>query len=174
MDAIFVGLAASVAVSLILSALTSVARRLTERSREASEKERRAIITEVIATSPQVDHGTDVGIVLSDLASYLSTSTRQSASKEEIREEVRSAVISLQDRLERIEQRFPEEATLEKITSINDAILATKVEQLQKSIEQIESIILTKWDVATIVFAVFAAIGGVAGVIFAVANFVLK
>jgi hypothetical protein len=33
---------------------------------------------------------------------------------------------------------------------------------------------MTKWDVATIVFAVIAAIGGVAGVIFTVANFVLK
>ncbi len=57
---------------------------------------------------------------------------------------------------------------------MNDAILATKVEQLQKSIEQLDSRILTKWDVATIVFAVMAAIGVVAGVIFAVANFVLK
>jgi hypothetical protein len=95
-------------------------------------------------------------------------------SRAEIRREVEAAITALQGRLEQIEQRFPEEATLEKIATVNDAILATKIEQLEKSIENLESKLLTKWDVATIVFAVFAAIGGVAGVIFAVANFVLK
>ncbi len=94
--------------------------------------------------------------------------------KEEVRHEVEGAVRAVQERIERIELRFPEQSTIDKVASVNDAILATKVEQLQKSIEQLDSRILTKWDVATIVFAVMAAIGVVAGVIFAVANFVLK
>jgi hypothetical protein len=57
---------------------------------------------------------------------------------------------------------------------MNDAILATKVEQLQKSIERLEDQTLTKWDIVTIVFMVIAAVGGLAGVVFTVANFVLK
>jgi hypothetical protein len=95
-------------------------------------------------------------------------------SREEIRKEAEEAVSVFRERLEQVERRFPEESTLEKIASINDAILATKVEQLQKSIEQLEDRILTKWDVATIVFMVIAAVGGLAGVVFTVANFVLK
>jgi hypothetical protein len=95
-------------------------------------------------------------------------------SKEEVKQEVDSAVNVIRERLERVEQRFPEESTLEKIASINDAILATKIERLEKSIENLESTLVTKWDVATIVFAVFGAISGVAGVIFTVANFVLN
>jgi hypothetical protein len=91
-------------------------------------------------------------------------------SKEQIREEVRKEVMALEERLDRVEQRFPEEATLEKIASINDAILATKVEQLEKSVAELESRLLTKWDVA----AIISAVVGLAGVIFSVANAVLK
>jgi hypothetical protein len=94
--------------------------------------------------------------------------------KDDVKDAVNRAVSTFTERLERIEQRFPEESTIDKIASINDAILATKVEQLQTLLEQLEDRILTKWDVATIVFMVIAAVGGLAGVIFAVANFVLK
>lgn len=95
-------------------------------------------------------------------------------SKEEIEEEVQSEVTVLQERLERIEQRFPEESTVEKISSINDAILATRVEQLQRSLDNLESRLITKWDVVTVVFVVLGAVGVVAGAIFTIANFVLK
>ena len=40
--------------------------------------------------------------------------------------------------------------------------------------ENLEARILTKWDVATTVFAVIGAVGVIAGAIFAVANFVIK
>lgn len=93
---------------------------------------------------------------------------------ESLKTEVQELKEAFQARLERIEQRFPEEATLEKIASINDAILATKIEQVEKSLEELSNRMLSKWDVAAIVFAVIAAVGGVAGAIIAVANFVLK
>jgi hypothetical protein len=93
---------------------------------------------------------------------------------ESVKKELHEIREAFQERLERIEQRFPEEATLEKIASINDAILATKIEQLEKSVEELGNRILSKWDVATIVFAVIASVGVVAGAIFAVANFVTK
>jgi predicted RNase H-like nuclease (RuvC/YqgF family) len=97
-----------------------------------------------------------------------------SPSREEMREEFERMLTALRDRLEQIERRFPEEAAIDKYASVNEAVLDTKIEQLQKSIENLESRILTKWDVATVVFALFSAIGVVAGTIFAVANFVLK
>jgi uncharacterized membrane protein YccC len=91
-----------------------------------------------------------------------------------VRREVESAVETFRERLERIEERFPEEATLEKIASINDAILATKIELLEKSIESLESRILSKWDVAMVFFQVIGTIGVIAAIIFTVATFVLK
>lgn len=54
--------------------------------------------------------------------------------KTEIQVEVESLVSNLRDRLERVEQRFPAEATLEKVASTNDAIMATKLEYLEKSL----------------------------------------
>jgi len=119
-------------------------------------------------TRAQVDELADLGRL------YWLSSRDTLHSREEIREAVQSAVTAVQDRLERIEQRFADEATIDKIASINEAILATKIEQLQKSVELLESRIPTRWDVATIAFAVLSAVGGLAGLIFTVANFVLK
>jgi hypothetical protein len=135
--------------------------------KEASEALQRRIITRELSRA-------DVDRLLNLNIAPLYWSGITAPSKERIRKEVQDAVTAFQERLERIEQRFPDESTIDKIASINDAILATKVEQLQKALEQLEPRLLTKWDVATIVFAVLAAIGGLAGVIFAVANFVLK
>jgi predicted RNase H-like nuclease (RuvC/YqgF family) len=105
---------------------------------------------------------------------YLYWMKSNSPSREEMREEFERMLTALRARLEQIERRFPEEAAIDKYASVNEAVLDTKIEQLQKSIENLESRILTKWDVATVVFALFSAIGVVAGTIFAVANFVLK
>lgn len=105
---------------------------------------------------------------------YLYWTKSASPSREEMREEVEGILIAFRDRLEQIERRFPEEAAIDRYASVNEAVLDTKMEQLQKSIENLESRILTKWDVATVVFALFGAIGVVASTIFAVANFVLK
>jgi len=69
----------------------------------------------------------------------------------------------------KIEQRFPPEAQLEKIASINDAILSERIEQLMKQIELLESRILSKWDVAvtvsTVIGGVFAIVAATYGVI---------
>jgi uncharacterized coiled-coil protein SlyX len=101
----------------------------------------------------------------------LQRTTGSQLSKEDVDKEVETAVTAFSARLERIEQRFPDTATIDKIASINDAVFATKIEQLQKSLEQIDAKVLSKWDVATIVFAVIGAVGVIAGAIFTVANF---
>lgn len=161
----------------IFSYLLSIrAKRLQERAEEVRQRLFREEAFKAVRergfvyniTSTQADYIEDLG----ELSWHWSMDAPPS--REEIREEVQGAVTAFQERLERIEQRFPEEATLEKIASINDAILATKLEYLDKSLKEIESRFLTKWDVATIVFAVIGGIGVAAGVIFTVANFVLK
>jgi hypothetical protein len=149
------------------------------RQRQDAEQERQELYRKVAdeALGPRIEDliGRERTISeLIDLGSPPVTGAADPPSKEEMRQEVDGAVRAVQERLERIEERFPQQSTIDKISSVNDAILATKVEQLEKSIENLEARLLTKWDVATIVFAVMAAIGGVAGVIFAVANFVLK
>ena len=90
----------------------------------------------------------------------------------EIEEQVNVKVDELKKRIEAIESRFPQEATLEKIASVNDAILATQLETLSDSIKAIQDKMLTKWDVAKIVFAILSALGFLAGIIFGILTFV--
>lgn len=92
--------------------------------------------------------------------------------KPEIEEQVNVKVDELKKRIEAIESRFPQEATLEKIASVNDAILATQLETLSDSIRAIQDKMLTKWDVAKIVFAILSVLGVLVGLIFVIINLV--
>jgi hypothetical protein len=78
---------------------------------------------------------------------------------------VERRVSAFRERLDRIEVRFPAEATLEKVASVNDAILATRLEALQEDLRETKAKMLSKWDVATIVFAVVAAVGATVGLV---------
>jgi uncharacterized protein YacL len=51
---------------------------------------------------------------------------------------------------------------------VNDAILATNIESLTRTVKRIEEKTLTKWDVAVIVFQIIGVIGVVIGVIIGV------
>lgn len=96
-------------------------------------------------------------------------SSSPSLSIENIKKDVQSEIQEFKDRIEKIEQRFPAEAQLEKIASINDAILSERIDQLAKKVEGIESKILSKWDVAitvsTIIGGIFAVVAATYGVI---------
>lgn len=91
---------------------------------------------------------------------------------DEIDKHVEQLIGSFQDRIDAIEKRFPKTTTVEKIASVNDAILATKIEDLIVRIEKIEEKQLSKWDVATIVFAVLAALGTIVALIAAIIKMV--
>ena len=79
----------------------------------------------------------------------------------------------LQKRVEEIDKRFPREATLEKIASVNDAILATNLESIAETVKRLEEKMLTKWDVAKTVFQILAAVGGLVSLAIAIVNFVI-
>jgi NhaP-type Na+/H+ or K+/H+ antiporter len=79
---------------------------------------------------------------------------------------VETRVADLRQRLRLVENRLPAEATLEKSASVNDAILATRLEAVQEAITNLQQQKqLTKWDVAVVVFAILTALGVIAGIV---------
>jgi len=90
--------------------------------------------------------------------------------KRDVEKIVNEKVIELKKRIDAIEARFPEEATIEKIASINDAIMVTKLESMSDSIHAIQDQMLTKWDIVKIVFAILAALGVIVAIIFGTLN----
>lgn len=95
-------------------------------------------------------------------------SEREGLSREQARTEVEDKMTEVRGRLEAIEKRFPDDATIDKIASINDALFAQRIEQLSTRIEKLEEKLLTKWDVALIVSVVVAGIFAVVGATYAV------
>lgn len=84
-------------------------------------------------------------------------------SREEVQKEVEVQLSEVQKRIQKIEDRFPEEAKIEKIASINDALLSERIDQLSKQVENIENKMLSHWDVALVVSAIIAAIIAIVG-----------
>ena len=100
------------------------------------------------------------------------THSPTSSTETEVENEVKEKFSKIDIRLKEIEKRFPEESTLEKIASINDAILATNIETLSESIKRIEDKLLTKWDVAKVAFQILGGLGILIGMIFTIIKFV--
>jgi len=116
-------------------------------------------------------------LILREFIVHLESSTANEVTalqQDSIKREVEERTAALRKRLDSIERKFPEESTLEKIASVNDAILGTKIEELQRSIERIESKLLSKWDVAKIVFTIIASLGALVGLTITVIMFVTK
>lgn len=89
-------------------------------------------------------------------------------SKERVREEIDKKVIDIRTRLEQIEGRFPDTNTIDKISSINDALFAERIELLAKRLDSLEAKQLGKWDVAIVVSLVISGISVVVGATYSV------
>lgn len=81
---------------------------------------------------------------------------------DEVRSAVQTELGEVRQRIEKIENRFPPESQLERISSINDALLSERIDQIGKRIESLEKQVLSRWDVAKTVSTV---IGGVCAVV---------
>jgi hypothetical protein len=92
-------------------------------------------------------------------------------SKEEVQQEIDEQLGEVQKRVAKIEARFPDEAKLEKIASINDALLSERIDQLSRQVEDLQRRTLTKWDVALTVSTIIAGIASVVGATYAVVKF---
>ncbi len=94
--------------------------------------------------------------------------------KEEVQAEIDKQFFEFQECLSKIESRFPDNSQIEKIVSINDALLAERIGQLSKQMEFLEKRMLSKWDVAFTVSSIIAGIGFVVGATYAIIRFMGK
>ncbi len=93
-------------------------------------------------------------------------------SKQDIKQEVKKELEEFSGRLENIENRFPEGSQLEKISSINDAILSERIEQLSKQLSALENKVLSRWDVAVTVSMIIGGVFTVVAATYGVINFI--
>lgn len=82
--------------------------------------------------------------------------------------EICSQLKQLQEQLSKVECCIPEEAKREEIASINKVLLAERIDQLAKQVENLEKRILSKWDVALTVSTIIAGIAFVVVATYAV------
>lgn len=94
--------------------------------------------------------------------------------EKEIEVKIDTKLNDIQTRMNQIENRFPADSSLDKIASINDAILAKSIETISESIKNIEKKLLSKWDVAKVFFQILTALGVLISIILAVKEFVMK
>ena len=92
------------------------------------------------------------------------------SAKKEIEAEVNSKIEEIKRRIEIVEARLPKDSTLDKLASVNDAILGTQIEALTEAVKDLKEKILTKWDVAKVVFTVLGALGIITAIIFSILN----
>jgi len=85
-----------------------------------------------------------------------------------MQKEIEGQMHEVSDRIKKIEDRFPEESQIEKIASINDALLAERIDQLSKQVQALESRTLSKWDVAVTVGAIISGMIIVVGATYGV------
>lgn len=144
-------------IEILLSSITaafsilgaSLIRKIEKRRLLELETERKKIISEL--DRAQKEMIPDQWEILYSIPEY---SISTIATKEEMKESAVETIRSLDKRLRNIELRFPADSTLDKISSVNDAILATNLESLTARIEKLEENMLTKWDVATVMFEI--------------------
>lgn len=74
----------------------------------------------------------------------------------------------LRGEIAQIKERLPDEAVIDKVASINEALLAKGLENVQRALERLEDRTLTRWDVVTVVFAVLAAVAATVGAVVAI------
>ena len=99
------------------------------------------------------------------IATTLAIRSSPAVSKPEVEKEVERQVALVRAKIEQIEARLPAEAVLDKVASVNDAILATRLEALDASIRELKDKLLTKWDVVVIVFGIIGGLGGMIGIL---------
>ena len=133
------------------------------------------------ATIAQIRYGPEIATKFYDDIIQFAAETLGTSSStgidftfEEIQASIDQAVESFEERLQQIEERIPEAETVDKIASVNDAILGTQIEALTKTITNLENRILSTWDVAKIVFQIIAGFGVLLSIAFGIISYLSK
>lgn len=95
----------------------------------------------------------------------------QGLTRDQIRQELERQLSEFRERIAKIENRFPDETNIEKIASINDALLAERIDQISKRLDGLDKRILTKWDVALTVSMILGGIFAVVTATYSVISF---
>ena len=101
-------------------------------------------------------------------------SDRHDLNSPKLKATIENELEEFRDRIAKIEKRFPSEAQLEKIASINEAIFAVRIDQLANQIDALEGRILSRWDVAVTVSSIIGAIFAIIAATYAVIGFIAK
>jgi hypothetical protein len=96
------------------------------------------------------------------------------ASEEKLKIEISKEFQHFKERIEKIERRFPDESQIDKVASINDALLSQRIDQLKERIDKMEEKIQSKWDIALTVSAILGGICAVVAATYGVIQFVTQ
>lgn len=99
---------------------------------------------------------------------------RDELAKVDASPDTEQVVLGLADRLERVEGRLPDQGTIDKLESINDAIMATKIDALELEVRRLGDAALTKWGVALIVFSVLGVLAALIAALAAISALLIK
>lgn len=94
--------------------------------------------------------------------------------EERIRIDTDNYLNDLIERVENIERRFPDESKIEKIASINDALLSERIDQLKEQFDRLDGKLLTKWDIAVIVSTIIGGISAIVAMTYGFLKFIGK
>lgn len=166
--------------SLIASRISNLRKkRIEEKEKHVKllyKKSFNQYLSELQKSYPEIKQGDKWSEYFINYISYIYPETKKSEhlSEKEVQKRIDEKTHALKGRIEEIEKRFPSQDTVDKIASVNEAILATQVENLSETIKSLEQRILSKWDVAKIVFQIISALGGLIGVILGLITFFMK
>lgn len=154
----------------VLSAALGAATHLLQRHIQSKHLKKRMLLSEELAKKSFIEsYDIHINEASSDeLANKILTevkngiirdaSEQQGITKQLVSAEVEEKMGDLKERLQAIESRLPTDSVIDKISSINDALLAQRLEQLSQRIDNLESNQLTRWDVAVTLATVMGGI----------------
>ncbi|MEH8019578.1 hypothetical protein MN202_20270 [Rheinheimera muenzenbergensis] len=174
--------ASGVAVSLVSAFISSYLKKHSDKERSELSDDVKRTITEIglsvagieimhsVKSEPQQSNVEITDELLAKIEEGIVSkiSSQGEISHDDVKAEVGRAVQEINSRLEKIEARFPDKSSIDKIASINDALFAERLEQLSSRITEMEKKQLSKWDVALVVSMIVAAIFTVVGTTYAV------
>jgi hypothetical protein len=170
MDALYsliVAVVSAIASGVAMMMQGRYTRRATQR--EATFRKRLEARTRELLEAREQGRGQPADVALErlplDFATRLSSSgeAAHDRSAEDKALDERLAILS--KRLDGIEKRVPAERGVKNSTRITDAVQEASLDGVEKRVRQLEEKQLTEWQVAKVVFAVLAVLGGLVALV---------
>jgi hypothetical protein len=82
------------------------------------------------------------------------------------------SIDDLEKRISAVEALFPPSSEIDKYATVNDALLDSGLSHLRARVIAIEAQMLTRWEIAIVVFSILAALSVLTGAVFGIAAYV--